>query len=138
MRFVRFDPLPDLSAESIKGWAEKALHSSTHLITEGYSSLPAASGTITQHDVVVVSPGKSSELDCFRWVNTVIGNTKNSIRGTYHGFKVARYARRYLAEVQYRFNRRFQLEDLVPRLLYACAQNEPRNQGWIRSAEYSC
>lgn len=138
VRYVRFDPLPDLSADSIKCWAEKALHSSAHLITDGYSSLSAAGENIARHDAIVISPGKSSELDCFRWVNTVIGNTKNSIRGTYHGFKVAKYSRRYLAEVQYRFNRRFQLEDLVPRLLYACAQNGPRNLDWIRSAENSC
>jgi ribosomal protein L37AE/L43A len=138
VRYVRFDPIPDLSADSIKCWAKKALHGSTHLITDGYSSLSAAGEAIARHDAVVVSPGKSSELDCFRWVNTVIGNTKNSIRGAYHGFKVAKYAHRYLAEVQYRFNRRFQLEDLVPRLLYACAQNGPRNLDSIRSAEYSC
>ncbi len=86
----------------------------------------------------MVSPGKSSELNCFRWVNTVIGNTKNSIRGAYHGFKVTKYARRYLAEIQYRFNRRFQPEELVPRLLYACAQSGPRNLDWIRAAEDSC
>jgi len=138
VRYERFDLLPDLSANSIKGWAEKAMHGSTHLITDGYSSLTVAGKILASHDAVVVNPGKSSDLDCFRWVNTVIGNTKNSIRGTYHGFKVARYARRYLAEVQYRFNRRFQLEDLVPRLLYACAQNEPRNLDWLRSAEHPC
>ena len=138
VRYVRFDPLPDLSADSIKCWAKKALHSSTYLITDGYSSLSAAGDGIAWHDAVVVSPGKSSDLDCFRWINTVIGNTKNSMRGTYHGFKVSKYARRYLSEVQYRFNRRFQLEDLVPRLLYACTLTGPRRLDWIRAAEYSC
>jgi hypothetical protein len=34
-------------------------------------------------------------------VNTVIDNTKNSIQGAYHSFKVAKYARQYLAEIQY-------------------------------------
>jgi hypothetical protein len=138
VRYVCFDLLPDLSAGSIKCWAGKALHGSMHLVTDGYSSLKAAGENITTHESVVVSLRKPSDLNCFRWVNTAIGNTKNSIRGAYHSLKVAKYARQYLAEIQYRFNRRFQLEDLVPRLLYACAQNRPRNLAWIRSADHSC
>ena len=43
----------------------------------------------------------ASELDCFHWINTLLGNLKNSIRGTCHGFKVRKYAARYLAEAQY-------------------------------------
>jgi hypothetical protein len=93
---------------------------STYLVTDGDENIAA-------HESVVVSPRKLSGLNCFRWVNTVIGNTKNSIWGAHHSFKIARYARQYLAEIQYQFNRRFQLEDWVPRLLYACAQHSPRN-----------
>ena len=127
-----------MSASSIKCWATKALHSDCHLVTDGYTSLPAAAQVIANHEPVVVSPGKSSDLDCFRWVNTVIGNTKTSMKGAYHGFKVSKYARSYLAEAQYRFNRRFNLEALVPRLFYACVQNVPRNLKWIRAAEPAC
>jgi hypothetical protein len=93
---------------------------------------------IANHEPVVVSPGKSSELPCFRWLNTLIGNTRTAMMGAYHGFKVSKYARSYLAESQYRFNRRFNLEMLVPRLLYACVQNDPRGLKWIRAAESSC
>ncbi len=138
VRYVRFDTLPNLSADSIKCWAKKALNSQAHLITDGYSSLKVTNQVVTQHEAIIVSPGKSSDQESFRWVNTVISNLKNSMRGAYHGFKVEKYAQRYLAEAQYRFNRRFQLEELVPRLLYACAQNGPRNLAWIRNAELSC
>ena len=138
VRYIRFDRLPNMNAISIKSWAAKALHRDSHLVTDGYSSLPAATSEIETHTPVVVSPGQSSDHDCFRWVNTVISNTKTAMTGTYHGFKVSKYARVYLAEAQYRFNRRFDLEALVPRLLYACAQNAPRDLKWIRSAELSC
>ncbi len=62
------------------------------------------------------------------------------MKGAYHGFKVSKYARSYLAEAQYRFNRQFNLEVLVlvPRLLYACVQNDSRNLKWIRAAESAC
>ncbi len=65
VRYARFDRLPGLNGNSIKEWAVKALHSDCHLITDGYTSLPAASEVIENHEPVVVSPGKSSELDCF-------------------------------------------------------------------------
>ena len=37
----------------------------------------------------------------------------------------ARYAGRYLAEFAYRFNRRYQLVDLVPRLAYVAVRTPP-------------
>jgi hypothetical protein len=45
--------------------------------------------------------------------------------GTHHSFKFAKYARRYLAEVQYRFNRRADMAATVPRLAVALAQTRP-------------
>jgi len=52
-------------------------------------------------------------------VNTLLGNFKNPIQGSYHGFKFDKYAARYVAEVQYRFNRRFDLPHMISRLLRA-------------------
>ena len=49
------------------------------------------------------------------WVNTLLGNVKRAIDGTYHSC-APRFAGRYLAEFGYRFNRRYRLADLVPRL----------------------
>jgi hypothetical protein len=36
----------------------------------------------------------------FKWVNTILGNLKTAITGTYHAFDFAKYAHRYLAEFQ--------------------------------------
>ena len=44
-------------------------------------------------------------------------NIKNSLRGTYHAIR-PKYAQRYLSEFEYRFNRRFNLPDIIPRLVY--------------------
>jgi hypothetical protein len=137
VRHVRFDLLANMSSESIKSWAQRALFKGSFLITDGYSSL-SASDEVVEHYPVVVSPKKSSDFVCFKWINTIIGNTKTSMKGAYHGFKVTKYARSYLAEAQYRFNRRFDLEVIVPRLIIACAHNSPRNRRWIRTAELCC
>lgn len=44
-----------------------------------------------------------------------LSNVKRAIDGTYHDCDV-RHAGRYLAEPAYRFNPRYELADLVPRL----------------------
>ena len=60
----------------------------------------------------------------FYWVNTILGNLKSALRSTYHAIR-PKYAQRYLGEFQYRFNRRFALEDLLPRLGYVALRTPP-------------
>ena len=71
------------------------------------------------HEPMVTGGGKAAVERPERWVNTILGNIKNALCGTYHA---VRYAQRYLAE--YRFNRRFDLPDIIPRLVYVAL--EPR------------
>ena len=78
-----------------------------------------------EHDKIVCGGGRASvEKPEFYWVNTVLGNLKSALRSTYHSLK-PKYAQRYLAEFQYRFNRRFSLCDLIPRLAYVCLRTPP-------------
>lgn len=58
------------------------------------------------------------------WLNTLQGNVKRAIDGTCHACS-SRYAGRYPAEFGYRFNRRYQLVDLVPRLAYVAVRTPP-------------
>ena len=83
------------------------------------------------------------EEDNARWVNVVLSNLKRSLDGAYHAFKFSKYAHRYLAEMQWRFNRRFDLTTLVTRLLAAAARLKPWPEGTLRdvpvfSAEVAC
>ena len=77
------------------------------------------------HEPVVVGSGKAAvERPEFRWVNTILGNIKNALRGTYHAIR-PKYAQRYLSEFEYRFNRRFDLPDIIPRLVYVALRTPP-------------
>ena len=68
----------------------------------------------------------------------MLGNLKTAIAGTYHAFKFAKYAHRYLAEFQYRFNRRYTLHEMLPRLTRALAIALPCNTRLIRAPEVAC
>ncbi len=63
----------------------------------------------------------------------MIGSVKNSIHGTYHAIS-DKHLPRYLAEFCYRFNRRFKLEDMIPRLGYATVRTPPIPQRLLRVA----
>ena len=81
--------------------------------------------------VIEAPPGKAgTEVTGARWVNVVLGNLKRSLDGTCHAFGFFKYAERYLAEAAWRFNRRFDLKALVPRLLVTAAACPP----WPESA----
>ncbi|MDE1460926.1 transposase, partial [Spartinivicinus poritis] len=77
------------------------------------------------HDKIVCGGGRSSvEEPEFYWVNTILGNLKSALRSTYHAIR-AKYAQRYLAEFQYRFNRRFSLVEFIPRLAFVALRTPP-------------
>ena len=65
------------------------------------------------------------KLDRFRWVNTVLSNLKTATSGTFHAIR-RQYLHRYLAEFQYRFNRRSNLPDMLARLAYVAVRTTPR------------
>lgn len=94
---------------------------------------------IAQHQPIVTGGGKQAcEIPQLKAVNTVLGNLKTGIAGTYHAFKFAKYAERYLAEFQFRFNRRFDLASLMQRIVRAAAACKPVPIRLLRMAEVCC
>jgi ribosomal protein L37AE/L43A len=122
--------------EAMETWATKSLAASVRVMSDGLNCFKALAGEVASHTPVVVGSGRQSvEHPEFRRVNTVLSNLKTAISGTYHAFKFAKYAERYLAEVQYRFNRRFDLSSILVRLVRAAAVTRPRPESMIRMAE---
>ena len=77
------------------------------------------------HDKVVTGAGRDAvERPEFRWVNTMLGNIKSALRGAYHAIR-PKHAQRYLSELEFRFNRRFDLPDIIPHLVYVALRTPP-------------
>ncbi len=74
----------------------------------------------------------------------MIGNIKNSMKGSYHSIN-SKHLPRYLAEFCYRFNRRFNLKDMMPRFFMRGDENAtyewkaPKNGGalWVIKKNYA-
>lgn len=80
----------------------------------------------------------SAKHPSFLAVNTVLGNIKTALAGTYHAFGFQKYAHRKLGQVQYLFNRRFDLRTILERLARAASQAVPCPVRLVRAAESSC
>ncbi len=122
---MRMDVLRGFRKKTLATWAKRHLAKDTLVVSDGLNCFPGVTAAKCSHMVMPTGGGPASvKHPMFRWVNTVLGNVKNSMHGTYHALK-PKYLQRYLSEFCYRFNRRFHLQDLIPRLIYAAAHTPP-------------
>lgn len=135
-QYVVFSKVKTFSRDDVKSWAAKHLCASCEVISDGLDCFTAVKSAGANHAPQTVGKTrKSSDMACFKWINTILGNLKTASSGTYHAFDFDKYATRYLAEAQYRFNRRFDLSTILLRFLFAAAAAESRTEAWLRLAE---
>jgi hypothetical protein len=65
----------------------------------------------------------------------VISNLKTSFSGTFHALNFEKYTDRYLGAFCYRFNRRFNTEEMTGRILRATCDCTAWPERLLRSAE---
>jgi hypothetical protein len=70
----------------------------------------------------------------FKWVNTALGNIKAALVGTYRAVQ-EKHVPRYLAEFEYRFNRRYNLETMIPRLAIVALTTAPMPYRLLKLAD---
>ncbi len=128
---VRFDPVAGFSFAGLTAWAAKALMPGAVVTSDGLLGFEMLARLGFEHKVVIAGKGNAGcEVDAFKWLNIILGDLKTALSGTHHAFAFRKYAHRYLAEVQYRFNRRFDFSTMVPRFASALMQANPRS--WAR------
>jgi transposase-like protein len=107
------------------------------VVSDGLGCFTVAASLGASHDRTVTGGGKASvEMEQFRCVNTLISNIKTALSGTYHAVRFAKYAYRYLAEAQFRFNRRYNLRAILGSLVRAMIRTPPWPERGIRVAEH--
>lgn len=119
----------------IARYAKSSLVSGSTVHSDGLYCFRAVTDAECEHIAVVTGGGrKSVRHSNFKWVNTMLGNVKNSLLGTFHAIR-EKHAPRYLAEFEYRFNRRFNLPAMIERLLYVALRTPPMPYRFLRMAE---
>ena len=113
--------------EAIEAMAKAHLAPTARVVTDGLGCFRAVTRVGCTHEAIIAgrAPQQSEKIPAFRWVNTVLGNIKTAIVGTLKSV-ATRYVYRYLAEFQYRFNRRSKLPQMLARLACVATRAAPR------------
>jgi len=132
---LRLSVVEGFRKRELAAWTEKSIHPDSIVVSDGLGCFRGVAAAGVEHQPVVTGGGAASmALEEFRWLNTVLGNVKNALRGTYHKAS-SQHLPRYLAEFCYRFNRRFDLAAMLPRLGYAAARTQPMPYRLLKLAE---
>lgn len=134
---MKMKALRDASRRSLQPWFSRGFVQGATILTDGWSAYTFLEGDGFKHESHVMPRGwRSARHPAFPWVNTILGNLKGNIAGVTRWVGKA-HLDRYLAEFQYRFNRRFDLESILPRLLHAAVGTSAMPQpllklSWMR------
>ena len=132
---MRMSKVKGFRKTEISRWTLKHIHPNAIVVSDGLACFNAVAGAGREHYAIVTGGGPDSiKIPELSWVNTIIGNVKNALTGTYHAIR-AKHLPRYLAEFSYRFNHRFKLEEMIPRLGCAAVRTPPMPYRLLRLAE---
>ena len=115
--------------------AGTALAAGVHIVSDALGCFPAVTAAGCTHTPIKTGSGaKAAKNPRFKWVNTVLGNIKAAMVGTYRAVR-AKHVPRYLAEFEYRFNRRYRLETMIARLAYVSLRTPPMPYRLLKLAD---
>ena len=115
--------------------AKRDLSPRATVFSDGLKCFTAVTAQGCAHHPIPTGSGPQAvAVPAFNWVNTTLGNLKNSLRGTYHAIR-PKHVPRYLAAFQYRYNRRYRLVDMIERLASDALRTPPMPYRLLKLAE---
>jgi transposase-like protein len=122
-------------SHSLSTFAKRSLDPTGEVVSDGLACFGAVTDAGCSHQVVKTGSGSAAaRTPTFRWVNTALGNIKAAIVGTYRAIH-EKHVPRYLAEFDYRFNRRYDLAAMMPRLAWSSVRTSPMPYQLLKLAE---
>ena len=120
---------------SISAFATSSLAADCIVLSDGLRCFNSVTDAGCSHQVTTTGSGpNAARTPTFKWVNTALGNIKAAITGTYRSINT-KHVPRYLAEFEYRFNRRYDLAAMIPRLTWAGVRTTPMPYRLLKLAE---
>lgn len=116
-------------------WARSHLTGEASVLSDGLACFTGIKNAGYGHSSIVVGNSKDAKKTvAFKWVNIILGNLKTALVGTFHKLS-NKHLPRHLATFQYRFNRRYRLKDMIPRLAYMAVRTPPMPARLLKIAE---
>lgn len=131
---MRMKVLKHVAAKDLKPWFASGFAKGSKILTDGWRAYSFLGEEGFEHESHAMPGGwRSARHPAFPWVNTVLGNLKCNIKGVTRWIGKA-HLDRYLAEFQYRFNRRFDLKSMLVRLLTLAVRTPAMPQPLLKLA----
>ena len=122
---LKLAPVKGFRKREIARGAKHWLAPGAAVVTDGLGCWGALDEAACSHRAIRTGSGRqAARMASFKWVNTTLGNIKSAITGTYRKLGPD-HAGRYLASFAWRYNRRYQLETMIPRFVHSAARTEP-------------
>ena len=132
---AKIAPVNGFCSEAIANWSMQHLAPGSQVLSDGLACFRAVTTAGCHHQAIVTGGKHPNDLPQFRWINTLLGNLKTSLSGTFHAFDFDKYARRYLGGYCFRFNRRFAMAEMTDRIADAVCCCMPCTERDLRVAE---
>ena len=132
---IKLQVVKGFKTTELEKWAKSHLTSDAKVLSDGLSCFNGIKNAGYEHSSIVVGNSKDAKKTApFNWVNIILGNLKTALAGTFHKLS-SKHLPRHLATFQYRFNRRYNLEDMIPRLSYVALRTTPMPARLLKLAE---
>ncbi len=134
---MRMTVVNGFTHDELQKWTARHLMSGSQVISDGLACFSSTKTPEGEHFGLKTS-GNYALMDSplMKWVNIMIGNVKNSLRGSSHAVS-AKHLPRYLAEYCFRFNHRFNLRAMLPKLVQTALRTPAMPYRLLKMAELS-
>jgi transposase-like protein len=117
--FAALSVLPNAGSKSLDGFLKDKIEPGSHVLTDGWNGYWHVEQNGFAHTAIELSKQDQPAHKLFPWVHITLSNLKRFLLGTHHTVE-NKHLKRYVAEFNYRLNRRTMEKDLLTRLLRAC------------------
>lgn len=112
---MRMTVVDGFTSTAIEGWAKQHLKAGSIILSDKLACFSSTEAANCYHFGLKTSGNYELMDNLFKWVNVMIGNVKNSLKGSCHAIN-PKHLPRHLAEYCFRFNHRFDLRAMLPEL----------------------
>lgn len=117
--FAKLEVIPDAATETLEKFLAHSVRPGSHILSDGWHGYRRLKEKGFEHTATAISRQEKAAHDLFPWVHIALSNLKRFLLGTHHKIE-HKHLKHYVAEFNYRLNRRTMETDLMTRLLRAC------------------